>query len=129
MKEQHSRASESIHQRRHSTSVPLQRYALPMHSAAIIRQLAPHLFWDVDAASLDPQSHRAFIIPRVMDRGDRPDVHAVWQYYGEAVIRDVLLNAPSLDKKTIAFFSNQFDLPRDAFRAFRKRKELGTWDR
>mgnify|MGYP001564051764 CR=1 FL=1 len=97
-----------------------------MTKSAFTQQLSDHLFWDVDRAAVDPEEHRQFIVPRIMDRGTLTDVRAAWAYYGEESIREVLLNASSLHKKTIAFFACQFDLPRERFRAFRNR--TGTWD-
>ena len=90
-----------------------------MTSPTLIDSLSAHLFWDTDPASVDPEQHRAFIIARVMDRGTMQDVKATWEFYGEAAVREALLAAPSLDKKTIAFFANQFDLPRERFRSYR----------
>ncbi len=56
-----------------------------------------------------------------MDRGTREDVRLVWNHYGPDAVREALVKAPSLRTKTVAFFANQFDLPREAFRAWRNR--------
>jgi hypothetical protein len=88
-------------------------------NSRLITQLSEYLFWDVDSAGIDPEAHRQFIISRVMERGTLADVKAVWDYYGEEKIKQTLLNAATLGRKTVAFFANQFDLPRDAFRAYR----------
>jgi len=96
-----------------------------MNAAAFIEQLSEHLFWDVDRASVDPEQHRQFMISRIMDRGTLDDVKVAWSYYGEEMVREVLLNAAALHKKTIAFFARQFDLPRESFRACRN--STGTW--
>lgn len=90
------------------------------------QQLSDHLFWDVNRDSVNPEAHWQFIIPRIMDRGTLDDVKAAWNYYGEEKIRDALLNAAALHKKTIAFFACQFNLPRERFRAWRN--QTGTWD-
>jgi hypothetical protein len=90
------------------------------------QRLSTHLYWDVDRAGVDVDRHRRFMIPRIMDRGALSDVTAAWAYYGEACVRSTLLNARSLNKKTIAFFANQFDLPRERFRAFGN--ESGAWN-
>ena len=90
-----------------------------------LQRLSARLFWDVDPAAVDPDEHRRYVIPRIMDRGTREDVKAAWSFYGEETIREVLLNAASLHKKTIAFFACQFDLPRESFRAFRS--QTGRW--
>ncbi len=91
-----------------------------------IRQLPAHLFWDVDADTLDAEVHADFIICRVMERGRSQDVRAVWDFYQPHRIKETLLRAPSLSRKTIHFFANQFDLPLDSFRAYERAK---NWHR
>ena len=86
-------------------------------SGQFLEQLSATLFWDVDRSGVDPEANADFLIVRVMERGNREDVRAVWTYYGQEKVRDSLLSAPSLSRKTIAFFANQFDLSREAFRA------------
>lgn len=97
-----------------------------MNQAAFHRELSDHLFWDVDRSAVDPEAHRQFLIPRIMDRGTLVDVRAAWRYYGEEKVREALLNARTLQKKTIAFFACQFNLPRERFRA--SGNQAGTWD-
>ncbi len=98
-----------------------------MTKEEFIQRLSKRLFWDVDPATMDAEDNSPFIISRTMERGSLSDVRAVWHYYDEERIRDTLLNASSLSKKTIAFFANQFNLPCEQFRAFRHNS--GTWDR
>ena len=90
-------------------------------------QLSGTLFWDVDVGGIDEQAHRNFIIPRAMDRGVRSDAYAVWRHYGAETVKEALLRAPSLQRKTIFFFANQFHLRPEDFRAYRKNQEMGTW--
>ena len=85
----------------------------------LINRLSEYLFWDVNLSEINPETHRQFIIPRVMDRGTLADVRAVWDYYGNEKIKQTLLNTATLGRKTVAFFANQFNLPRGAFRAYR----------
>ena len=92
-----------------------------------LQQISKHLFWDVNVQDLDAEKHRRYIIVRVMDRGSREDVRLVWDHYGEETIRTELLNAPACERKTIFYFANQFGVKPEAFRAFRKKKELGIW--
>ena len=98
-----------------------------MEKGGILGILSNHLFWDVNVAEMDGEAHQGFIIPRVMDRGTRSDVQAVWNQYGAETVKKVLLQAPSLQRKTIFFFANQFHLRPEDFRAYRKSQELGTW--
>jgi len=98
-----------------------------MKKGDLLQTLSKHLFWDVDVGTMDTETHRGFIIPRVMDRGIRSDVQAIWNHYGAETVKDVLLHTPSLQRKTIFFFANQFLLRPEAFRAHRKNQEMGTW--
>jgi hypothetical protein len=99
-----------------------------MGSCGIIQKLSGHLFWDVDAGKMDAHVHRNFIIPRVMDRGTHDDVLAVWMHYGAEGVKESLLRASSLQRKTIFFFANQFQLRPEDFRAYRKNRLMGTWE-
>ena len=99
-----------------------------MGTGTLVGTLSKHLFWDVDAESMDAERHRSFIITRVMDRGASPDVQVIWNQYGAETVKKVLLHAPSLQRKTISFFANQFQVTPEEFRAYRKSKELGTWE-
>ena len=90
-----------------------------VNSTTFLARLSDHLFWDTDRSLVDAVCHGDFLITRVMDRGTMADVEATWAHYGPDRIRDALVKAAVLDKKTIAFFANQFHLPREAFRAYR----------
>ena len=83
-------------------------------------QLSAPLFWDVERNSVDPEANAPFLIIRVMERGTSQEVRTAWAYYGAARIEEALLAAPSLSKKTIAFFANQFGLKREQFRAYQR---------
>ena len=89
-------------------------------AAVFLDQLSEHLFWDVDRRAVDPEANAGFLLPRIMDRGTRADVQVAWAFYGDERVQEVLLAAPALTRKTIAFFANQFQLPREAFRAYRR---------
>ncbi|MDF3129667.1 hypothetical protein P0Y35_10720 [Kiritimatiellaeota bacterium B1221] len=95
-------------------------------TAATHPYLSEHLFWDVDPEQVDVEVHAGFLIPRIMDRGTMKDVDWAWNYYDHDRIKQILLHAPSLHKKTIAFFSAQFQVPLNAFRAYRNRNQRWT---
>jgi hypothetical protein len=86
----------------------------------LIESLSTSLFWDVDRAAVSPRDHADFLIRRVMERGNRENVTAVWNHYSEDQIREALVTAPSLTRKTISFFAHQFSLRLDEFRAHRE---------
>lgn len=90
--------------------------------------LSKGLFSEVDLDALDPQEHAGYIIPRVMDYGSWEDVQYIWKLYGPARIKSILLNAPSLQKKTISFFAIKFEIPQEDFKAYHMSKEA-QWNR
>ena len=85
----------------------------------IITLLLSSLFWDVDKTKLSPKLNKQFIICRVMDRGDIEAVRIVMNYYDKATIKEVLTNAGFIEKKTITFFANYFDLAFTDFKAWK----------
>lgn len=95
----------------------------------MLESLSQGLFWDIKIELLNPENHAGYIIPRVMDHGRWEDVKTIWKYYGSERIRQHLLNAPSLQKITIHFFASHFELPLESFKAYRKLKDLKTWNR
>lgn len=92
-----------------------------------MRALPSSLFWDVDPLRLDAEQDSVFIIARVMDRGCRADVDLAWSYYGEARIRECLLQAPFLEKRTLAYFSHHFGVPLSSFKAHERKQGVETW--
>jgi hypothetical protein len=106
----------------HLAPKPVSSEYPPRMSAGhdFINKLPPQLLWDVDPSSLDADQHAAFLICRIMDRGDIEQVRHAWSYYGEEQIKQALLAAPSLGRKTITFFANQFVIPCEAFRSWQR---------
>lgn len=91
-------------------------------------QITKALFWDINFTEIDFNKHQKFIIPRVMDRGTKNDVKIIWDFYGEKVIRETLINTRFLEDKTIYFFANLFSIQASDFRAYQiKQNQLSTW--
>lgn len=78
--------------------------------------LPDHLFWDIDLETLDYTKHARFIIQRVAQRGSLQDWKNVREYYGDEKIKEDLLQARSLDKKTLNFYSSLYNIPKCHFR-------------
>lgn len=85
-------------------------------------RLSPHLLWDVDRGTIDTESHAAFLICRIMERGSSEDVRMAWDFYGENRVREALMDAPSLSRKTICFFAHQFRITKESFRSYQRGK-------
>lgn len=84
-----------------------------------ISSLSPHLFWDVDIASVDWQSNKAFIVERVMDYGELKDWGILKSVYGLKAIKEVAISLRNLDGFSIAFLSLVLNVKKEAFRCYR----------
>lgn len=79
---------------------------------------SPEIFWDVNPATLDLEVHKRFIIERIAQRGHWTDWQECLRFYGRETVRDILLQARSLDKKTLSYCSFIFDVPKEEFRCY-----------
>lgn len=77
------------------------------------------LFWDVDSSKFDYDKHAGQIIPRVFMRGTMDDLSKIFEYYGEERIKNVLIQTRYLDKITLSFAANLFNLSKDDFRCYK----------
>ena len=80
--------------------------------------LPKHLFWDVVYENIDFDEKKRFVIERVFDRGDLPDVTQVRRYYGDTVIIEILTTAKYLFEETVTFYAGYFDVPKESFRCY-----------
>jgi hypothetical protein len=70
----------------------------------VVQQAGRRLFWDVDAAALDPERHEDFILGRVLSEGDWEMVRALRAEVGDQALRAFLDRAPHrLDARTRRF--------------------------
>jgi hypothetical protein len=81
--------------------------------------LRPSLFWDTDIQKIDLQKHKVSVIERITLRGHLDEFRAMVQFYGKDTVKESLLNARWLDKKTLAFCSIIFDTPQTEFRCYK----------
>ena len=67
------------------------------------------IFWDVDFDKLDYDAKANFVIERVFERGDVPDIRNCRRYYGDEKVRDALTKAKWLPKESVYLASAIFD--------------------
>ncbi len=69
------------------------------------------IFWDVNYDTIDYDIYAAFLIERVFERGDVPDIRECRRYYGDEKIKTVLTNVKWLSLPKIylacALFNNE----------------------
>ena len=80
------------------------------------------IFWDVDYDKLDIDLRYKFVIERVFDRGDVPDIRSCFAYYGDEIVEEVLLNAKFLSLSRTYLASAAIDRPLEDFRCYRLRQ-------
>jgi hypothetical protein len=84
--------------------------------------LNKRIFWDVNFETLNYETKANFIIERVFERGDVPDIRNCRRYYGEEKIADALLNAKYLPLITIYLASAVINKPLIDFKCYINRQ-------
>ncbi len=84
--------------------------------------LSENLFWDIDIHQIDEQKNKKIIIERVFTRGDIPDIRTIIQLYGLDTIKQEIVKAGFLDKKTLKWASDFLDIPVTKFKCYIKKQ-------
>ncbi len=80
------------------------------------------IFWDVDFENLDYDKKYKFVIERVFERGDVPDIRNCRRYYGDELVAEVLLNAKFLSVMTMYLAAAVIDRPIEDFKCYKIRQ-------
>ena len=84
------------------------------------------LFWDADKSGIDVEKHSRYIICRVLDFGDTPEVRWLLDTYGEEAVRRVVASNPPLHPKTTNYWRKRFGLAADGVLADRVAEKPGV---
>jgi len=87
-----------------------------------IQLLPKHLFWDIDIEKLDVEKNSVLIIERIFNRGDLDDIKMLFDYYGLERIKNEIVKAGFLDKKTLNFVSKFLNIPKTEFQCYTKKQ-------
>ena len=91
-----------------------------MEKQAMMNQFTPNLFWDADPADLDIDKHKAYVIGRVLDYGQRMDWVLIRNYYGLETIRDVALRIRIMNAISLSYVATVTDTPEIQFRCYKE---------
>ncbi len=80
------------------------------------------IFWDVVFENIDYDAKANFVIERVFERGDVPDIRNCRRYYGDEKVTEALLNAKFLPEVTMYLASAVIDKPLNEFRCYKLRQ-------
>jgi hypothetical protein len=81
------------------------------------------IFWDVNFENIDYDAKANFVIERVFERGDVPDIRACRRYYGDDKVKETLLNAKSICDRRLHLIAAIYDVAINEFRCY-KLKQL-----
>ena len=80
------------------------------------------IFWDVDFEKIDYDAKANFVIERVFERGDVPDIRNCFRYYGDEKVAEALLHAKFLPEVTLYLASAVINRPLKDFRCYSLRQ-------
>jgi hypothetical protein len=77
-----------------------------------------NLFWDVNSSEIDFTKNARFVIQRILTRGSLPDWQTLKKFYGLKFIRHEVTEIRYLDKLTLNFCSQYFNIPLKRFKCY-----------
>jgi len=89
-----------------------------MINQTLLQQLPSHLFWDIDISNADDYLMKRLIIERSFSMGDFDEIRKVINYYGIEVIKQEIILAGYLDKKTLNWLSIFLKIPKKNFKCY-----------
>ena len=97
-----------------------------MSKKECICKMSQHLFWDVDVDDLDFDTHKAYIVQRVLEYGLLEDWKLLKHQMGVAEIAEVCKTLRTLDPKALAFISLISKIPKTQFRCYTTKQSNPT---
>jgi hypothetical protein len=74
------------------------------------------IFWDLDVEKLDLKKNSRQIIERILEWGDLPQVHWMWENFSRKEIVEAVRNSRQLSQKSANFWANYYKIPKDEVR-------------
>ncbi|SRR6266545_1861750 len=73
---------------------------------------AKKYFWDINADKLDVSKHSRFVIERLLEDGDFPELRWLFQNFSKQKIVDVLKRSRSLSRRSANYWSLILNVPK-----------------
>lgn len=90
---------------------------------------SPHIFWDVDAGTIDPQLHEAFLVQRVLEYGKWEDWLALRKLYTIKRITVTAATLRNLEPKALHFIATIGNKPLSNFRCYISKPSMPAHNR
>lgn len=84
------------------------------------------IFWDVDFENIDYDKRFKFVIERVFDRGDVDDIRQCRRYYGDELVKEVLMNAKFISERRMSLVAAIIDVPVNELKCYKLRQSNPT---
>lgn len=87
-------------------------------------------FWDVNPAGLDVSLHSRYVIERLLEYGDFPELRWLFQNFSNEVIVAVLKKSNHLSRRRASAWANYLDVPRAEIKCLNKpfqKQHATTW--
>ena len=95
----------------------------------MILNLSPHIFWDVDVATIDMEKNGVFVLQRVLQYGLLKDWLILKSNLGLERIKSIAVQIPVMDDVSISFLSNLLHIEKSEFRCYKnKQSNQNYWN-
>ncbi len=81
-------------------------------------QFSKNLFWDINLKDLDLEAHKAYVVGRVLDRGQMSDWKLLKRIYGLEEIKNIAMRLRIMMPESLAFISVITHTPEVEFRCY-----------
>lgn len=87
-------------------------------------------FWEIDPAELAVTEHPRYVIERLLEYGDFPELRWLFQNFSRDNIIETLKTSRRLSRRRASAWANYFDVPQVEIRCLRKvspKQHAVTW--
>lgn len=84
-------------------------------------------FWDADPAALDVRRHRDYVIERILEDGDFPEIRWMRETYAAGEIVRVLKEARGISERSANYWSLTYDVPAEEIACLNKPSRRIPW--
>jgi len=90
----------------------------------LLKELSPHIFWNIDITKLDAQKNRKTIIERIIEYGLDNDEIILWKLYNRHIIKKTAINMSYLPYMRIKYYSFVLNVKEKYFKCYKNKSYL-----